>query len=383
MTYDYLIAGAGAAGLSLLTYLLEEPALADKQILLIDRDQKRTNDRTWCFWQEADGPFESVVLRKWDHLYFHSPKMDKLMNISPYSYKMIRGLDFYAYCFELIADHPNVTFIQDEIRSMEDNRVICENGTYEARLIFNSAQYKINPKPHQHFLKQHFKGWFLKTEKPSFVVDEPVLMDFRVKQVDGCSFVYVLPLSETEALVEYTLFSPTVLEQPVYDDLLRDYIDQYLQLEEYTIEEEEFGVIPMTNAHLPMRKGAHIVNIGTAGGYSKPSTGYTFTFIQKFVQTIVQNLATGHDPLFGLEGSRAKYHFYDSVLLRVLKERELEAWRVFDAMFANLPEWMVLRFLDEDTHFGQEILVMNSVPLWTFLKAALTELPTALFAERS
>ena len=35
--YDYIIAGAGGAGLSLLHYLLDSPILSNKQILVIDQ----------------------------------------------------------------------------------------------------------------------------------------------------------------------------------------------------------------------------------------------------------------------------------------------------------------------------------------------------------
>ena len=47
--YDYIIAGAGGAGLSLLHYLLDSPILSNKQILVIDQSLNKTNDRTWCF----------------------------------------------------------------------------------------------------------------------------------------------------------------------------------------------------------------------------------------------------------------------------------------------------------------------------------------------
>ena len=50
LTYDYIIAGAGGAGLSLLHYLLASPVLSNQQILVIDQSLQKTNDRTWCFW---------------------------------------------------------------------------------------------------------------------------------------------------------------------------------------------------------------------------------------------------------------------------------------------------------------------------------------------
>ena len=60
-TYDYIIAGSGCAGLSLLYRMLLEPELSNKEILIIDRETKSKDDRTWCFWEKSPDIFESVV----------------------------------------------------------------------------------------------------------------------------------------------------------------------------------------------------------------------------------------------------------------------------------------------------------------------------------
>jgi len=42
--YDYIIAGGGCAGLSLVMRMLKEPQLSTKKILIIDKDSKQLND---------------------------------------------------------------------------------------------------------------------------------------------------------------------------------------------------------------------------------------------------------------------------------------------------------------------------------------------------
>jgi lycopene beta-cyclase len=59
--YDYIIAGAGAAGLSLLTRMIACGKFSDKKILIIDKAAKTVNDRTWCFWEKEQGFFEDIV----------------------------------------------------------------------------------------------------------------------------------------------------------------------------------------------------------------------------------------------------------------------------------------------------------------------------------
>src|SRR3954469_9044879 len=103
MEYDYIIAGAGCAGLSLAMHMIESASFNDKRVLLLDLDPKRSNDRTWCFWQKEAGLFESIVCRQWQQLWFHGTQFSKKLDLSPYSYKMIRGIDFYDHCLHRIS----------------------------------------------------------------------------------------------------------------------------------------------------------------------------------------------------------------------------------------------------------------------------------------
>ncbi len=68
--YDYIIAGAGCAGLSLAMHMIHSGKFRDKKILIVDQSTKTLNDRTWCFWQKEPGLFESIVYKEWRHLFF-------------------------------------------------------------------------------------------------------------------------------------------------------------------------------------------------------------------------------------------------------------------------------------------------------------------------
>jgi lycopene beta-cyclase len=373
--FDYIILGAGAAGLSLVNYLLDHPQLAKKEILIIDKDNKIGNDRTWCFWQKTESPFDDVLHAQWQHLYFHSSEFSQLLDIHPYRYKMLRSSDFYKLIWEKVKSFKNVAVVQDEVLELEsDGRVACAKGTYKATFVFNSAIRHIPADKKKHYLLQHFKGWFVETPEAVFDVKKPVLMDFRVPQHGDCRFVYVLPTSPTKALVEYTLFSKAVLGQEVYDRELKAYMKAYYGLDTFTISETEFGVIPMTNAKIPMRNSRQVINIGTAGGHTKASTGYTFTFIQRSCQKIAVNLASGKDPLTGLESMLNKYYLYDSIFLRVLSEGKYPSWRVFHDLFSQLPPTLVLDFLDENSNLVDDVRLMNASHIPTFLKATFKEI---------
>lgn len=47
--FDYAIIGAGAAGLNLAMAMLNDPFFEDKRILIIEKEDKEINDKTWSF----------------------------------------------------------------------------------------------------------------------------------------------------------------------------------------------------------------------------------------------------------------------------------------------------------------------------------------------
>jgi lycopene beta-cyclase len=378
--YDYIVAGAGCAGLSFLTRLLQTGRFNDKKILLIDKAPKTTNDRTWCFWEKEHGYFEKIVYRSWDHLWFHSKDHSALHQIAPYRYKMIRGGDFYKYCFDLIAQFPNVTIQYgnvDSFKNRESGSLLYTNGeAIEADYIFNSIIFdRPQLAGNQFYLLQHFKGWVIETGKPVFNPAEATLMDFRVSQRHGTTFVYVMPFSETKALVEYTLISKELLEKEDYDAGLKDYLHRFLNLQNYSVLHEEFGSIPMTNYRY-RQAGGNIIHLGTAGGQTRPSSGYTFQFIQKQSARMVDSLLQKGIPLTvnGFSGKRA--HWYDGILLRILSKGILPGDEIFSTLFRKNKANDILQFLDNETSLQQELKIISVLPKGVFVKAALGQIFT-------
>jgi lycopene beta-cyclase len=371
--YDYIIAGAGASGLSLLYYLLQYDNQRTKKILLIDNELKNTNDKTWCFWQKEVSPFESCVTKTWENLDFLSPSFSKTLDIKPYKYKMIESKNFYDFCFNEIKKYPNVEIIIDNIKEIKENGfLITEKNEFKAKFIFNSAFRNINIDPNKYYLLQHFKGYFIKTPNNVFNTDKATLMDFRINQENECRFVYVLPFSEKEALIEFTIFSENLLKKEEYDIELKNYIKDFLSISQYEIIRDEFGVIPMTNVKIKDIQSEHLINIGTAGGFTKASTGYTFSFIQKQCKNIAENLS-----LYGklqLIKRNKKYDIFDTIFLSVLSDKNYESRNVFIDMFSKLNPDICLKFLDEETTIIEDLNIMNSVEKYQFIKSTFKEI---------
>jgi lycopene beta-cyclase len=375
--YDYIITGAGAAGLSLVMHLIKSGQFETKSILLIDKDSKKANDRTWCFWETKDGIFHKIVYKEWNCLNFYATSFEKELKISPYTYKLIRGIDFYNYCFEKIRQQQNITFIQaavDKIISDEkETYALIEGKKIQAEYIFNSILFqKPQLKSNQYWLLQHFKGWVIETEEARFHSASATLMDFRTVQDKGAAFYYVLPFSSNKALIEYTLFSPQLLSLNEYDEALKRYIGDQLKITSYRVCEEEFGSIPMTNYKFPVKQN-RIINIGTAGGQTKGSSGYTFRFAQKHSAAIVEGLIKNNTPLSCVR-EKKRHFFYDSILLDVLVQQRMEGKEIFKFLFERNQASAVLKFLDNETSLKEDITIIRTLPALPFLKAALNHL---------
>lgn len=376
--FNYIISGAGAAGLSLLMRMIRHPFFFDKKILVVDRQPKVHNDRTWCFWEQGSGLFEPLVHHRWQKMHFYSPRFSELLDLYPYEYKMIRGADFYSYVIEQAQLRPNITIQYGNVEALGNTGsggfVLLDGEMITADYVFNSIMFGKPEVPlGKYFLLQHFKGWIIQANEGGFDPNTAILMDFRVDQRYGTTFVYVLPLSNSSALIEYTLFSAQTLPTEQYDDGLKAYIAQYLQLGDYSIVEEEFGTIPMTNIKFVKEVG-RIINIGTAGGQTKASSGYTFSFIQKQSDALVVSLVKNGYPHVQQPFFEKRFHLYDSTLLNVLHNHTMGGADIFADLFSKNDPARVLRFLDNESDLQDEINIMSSVPSKIFLKAALKEM---------
>jgi lycopene beta-cyclase len=373
--YDYIITGAGCAGLSLLMRMINCGLTKGKSVLLIDKEDKTRNDRTWCFWEKGEGFFEPVVYRSWESMGFFSNDYNKQMDIAPYRYKMIRGVDFYQYCFKEISRHDNIEFVKGEVKYTHsansfrlylDNELVDTSGS----IVFNSVYAPSPPAKKTLNVLQHFKGWVIKTATDVFDPGKATMMDFRVHQQYGTSFVYVLPFNKREALVEYTLFTPSLLKPEQYDIELQNYLSDFLNITNYEIKDEEFGIIPMTNEKFYFKKNGW--QIGTAGGQTKASSGYTFQFIQKQSQKIVEHLLTGKS-LESIRSTPGRFRFYDNTLLYILYHNKLPGDKIFSRLFKKNKPQQVLRFLDNESSLTEELKIISTLPTWPFLKAALKQ----------
>ncbi|WP_421816231.1 lycopene cyclase family protein [Flavobacterium sp.] len=375
--YDYIILGSGLSGLLTAYRMANDAWFDDKSILIIDKEIKNQNDRTWCFWEEPNGEFDSILSKKWEKAFIGNQDFQQSFSMYPYLYKMIRSRDFYKLVFDIISSKSNFTFEKDEIlswKTIEDSvEVYGKNQVYTSNFLLNSF-FDVDPILNQKkypYLKQHFIGWFIKTKTEIFDDSEVKFMDFTIEQNGNTRFMYVLPTSKTEALFEYTLFSEDVLEKSEYENAIKTYLEN-LGIKDYEIVEKEHGNIPMTCYPFHQQNSERILFIGMSGGWTKASTGFTFFNSKKQSEKLIaflksnQNLTQYHQ--------KNRYWLYDLILLEVLHQNNEMGAQLFGTLFQKNSIQDIFRFLNEEGTILSDIKIMLTLPQWLFIKATFRAL---------
>jgi lycopene beta-cyclase len=371
--YHYIFTGSGLSALMTVYEMLLSEKFNDKSILLIDENIKKTNDRTWCFWDE-DNLFDEIVSKKWNQAIFANKKFNRVLELTPYQYKKIKGLDFYEMVFKKISEHKNIHFLNQKVVNFNDlgnhSIVKTEQETFTCNKIFNSI-YKPEILTTQNkfpLIHQHFVGWFIKSKEAVFIPNCATFMDFSVKQKGNTRFMYVLPTSSTEALLEYTLFSKNLLSKEEYESEIQKYIEN-LGITEYEIIEKEQGNIPMTCYPFWKHNTKNIINIGSAGGWTKASTGYTFKNASKKSKALVQFIKSESD--FTKFHKKDKFWFYDLLLLDILSSKNELGSKIFSSMFKNGNSTVIFKFLDEETSIWEDLQVIWRCPKMIFVQSLI------------
>ncbi len=342
---------------------------------MIDPQKKDKNDRTWCFWSKEQDFFDDILFKKWNQIIFASSDFEKKYEISPYSYKMLRGIDFYNKVVPFLQDDPLTEFIHYPIDSIhsEGNLVKVNAGgqEYEAEFVFKSYYDKIDFSK-DHFVWQHFKGLIIETEDATFDPDTATFMDFRVDQEDETRFFYVLPFSEKKALVEIAIFSGDIPDSEFYDGFIQDYIEKQLKIKSYKIEETELGAIPMTTHDFQSKRQDRVIQIGTGGGSVKASSGYAFKRIQDETDNLVQFVINRNLKDYRFKTNR--FHFYDRILLNAILSHKTSGEKVFDSLFKKLSPQTIFKFLDEQGSVLHDFKIFSAPPTIPFFRAFVEEL---------
>ena len=351
--FDYIIIGGGCAGLSLAYELEINKKLENKTLAIIEPRLEYKKDKTWSFWKVTNHNFDDCVKRSWEDFSINLPSKTKHLKCNNFPYQSIDSELFYEKINNKLKENKNISFFKN-IAEVNQN----------SAFIFNSVP---SIKTENHNLWQHFCGVEIKTKENIFDNEIINLMDFDCEQRNSVHFFYTLPFEKNRALVETTWLSKmndNSLKD--YDNQITNYIKKNLKIKNYEIVYKEEGAIPL---FYPLNvKEKNKINIGTAGGMTRLSTGYTFLNIQEHSKIIRMNLEDiQNSKKFEIE---KKYQFLDKIFLKVLEKHPEKMPDIFFNMFSGSTN-SVIKFLSNKSNFFEDFSIILKMPKLVFIKALL------------
>lgn len=364
--FDYIFAGFGLSGMSLFYELSKDPDFVKKNVLIIDRDSKKENDRTWSFWANESNDFLHLAKQSWKKGLFFDEEGKKIhLNLEDYTYYTIEGLEFYNFINLHVAKFRNVTRIQEKISNVSvDGYVKTQENEYSGELVFKSYFEKIEFQLYKsnYFVWQHFYGYVIRTKEDKFNPREFTLMDYSFTDKIKTNFFYILPYSKTEALIEFTEFSQKLYTETEYKEKLEEYISKHLGIIDYETVLVEFNAIPMTDFQLNSVVSKNVINIGSLAGYVKPSSGYAFTRTLARNKKLVELITSRQNLEERMLNSSKTYKAFDNAVLYLIANEKVHGGRIFASLFRQLNTDFVFQFLDEKLNYRELLKIMLASP---------------------
>ena len=284
---NMVILGAGLSGLLTAWRCLElNPKL---KITLIDANSEIAGDHTWSFnLNDIDTELQKwvrpFIAHQWEAYDVKFPTRQRTLNIT----YCTGNSETLKSCVRPLIDSGRLTLkLNSRVQDINEDTVFLEGGEeIQSALILDARGFE--PNPERYLGYQKFVGHVIRTEQPHGV-ERPIIMDATVPQLGGYRFVYCLPYSDTELLVEDTYYTDGAdMKSQEVDARIRDYIESQLNITSYEVARRETGILPITIAIKPDVYAP--MSIGIRGGYYHAVTGYSFPDAAKVADKLAHQI---------------------------------------------------------------------------------------------
>ena len=353
------IIGAGVSGLSLAAALADFSSLPGHVILsdptLIVDDSisfsSSPKSQTFCFWYNPDTYLDLPPECSWDSWSFSEGQNEVIQTGKKYRYGLISGQLFRTTMLKKIQAHPQIHLKSQKIHTPPS-----------AQHIFDSRP----PHLHSFRVKQSFVGLEVECTHPHNLSRVGLMNDLTpINQ--GVEFRYLLPLSKTRLLVEYTCFTTREIE---FKDL-----ERRCSLWLKTQFGDQYREVRKEAAHIPMgltQQTDHLgVPIGARAGMTRDSTGYGFLEMRQWAKKKAQDLISS--PLESSYQDPPLRRWMDSCLLNIIEKRPDLLPSIFMTLGQSLSGDHFARFMMQGT-LNDSLWMIRSAPKVPFLLSALHRL---------
>ena len=369
------ILGLGAAGLSLVRALARSDA--DVEVVALEARPVVPGDRLWSSWFSVDEADELGLRYRWSRWGIRSPSTEVVRSAEGIVYGSIRSDQFALDVLRSVEGDGRFevrtgTGAGDVDERDGHLRIETPTGDIHADLVFDSRpRPRRISRPSDVTLWQRFEGREIETDRSCFDPGVATLMDYRVPGGDSVHFVYLLPFAPDRALVEDTWFVTDPRAPIPHGRHLDAYLERNFDLVECRVVRTERGTLPMTTRDPEAPTNCRHVPVGTAGGWMRPSTGYSFATAVRRSAAIAAAISAGEIDRTSSHRFTRAVRTLDRIFLRFLADRPDLAPEAFTRLFGRTPANRLVEFLDGATDSRTVIDVVRSLPAPPLLAAGV------------
>lgn len=382
--FDFVFIGMGASNSLILISLIKKGLLNNKKVAIFETDKKIKNDKTFCFWASPDElivqELAPIISKSYKNIKVNAKRIE---SIESCPYYRVRSIDLYDFLRQVLADN-QIKIYTEAVKKIKGKKPFYKietlSETFESNYIFDSRPPVFDSSSTTDIsLIQSFYGLHVKCENEVFKADTFDMMNFDIQQHGFTQFMYVIPFSSNEALVELTRFDAEKIDLTYAKDLLDNFIRR--EFGNYETLDEEIGVIPMTTQINSPSEHEGVLNTGSSANLIKPSTGYGFKNMFNFAELVSTRIA--NDDFIGINKmvlpSKKRYKFYDRLLLMILLRWPALGKTIFTQLFDKISIHTIFSFLEEKSSFREEIKIFKALPILPFIKVLFIHLKNTNF----
>ncbi|WP_285110689.1 lycopene beta-cyclase CrtY [Leclercia adecarboxylata] len=345
--WDIILAGGGLAnGLIALRLRQQRPGL---RVLLLEADSQPGGNHTWSFHEGDITPGQHrwiapLVAHRWQGYDVRFPGLNRTLTGD---YLSITSARFAAVladaCGESLQTDAAVTALTPQTATLADGT------TLRARAVIDGRGY--TPDRHLNTGSQSFLGQEWHLRQPHGLT-RPILMDATVNQQGGYRFVYTLPLSATELLIEDTHYIDAArLHLSAARQNIADYARQQGWCLDRLIREERGHLPIMLAGDFPAYWQARDKQpcSGLRAGLFHATTGYSLPHAVALAEAIVGTADISAATIFSVIHRYALRQWQEQRFFRTLNRMLFLAgdadkrWQVMQR-FYSLNEGLIARF---------------------------------------
>ncbi len=363
--WDIILVGGGLAnGLIALRLRQQRPAL---RVLLLEADSQPGGNHTWSFHEGDITPDQHrwiapLVAHRWQGYDVRFPRLNRTL---AGEYLSITSARFAAVLKETLGESLQT---DAAVTDITPETVTLADGTrFWASAVIDGRGY--TPDKHLNTGSQSFLGQQWRLRQPHGLT-RPILMDATVNQQGGYRFVYTLPISANELLIEDTHYIDAArLHLSATRQNIADYARQQGWYLESLVREEQGHLPIMLAGDFPAYWQARDKQpcSGLRAGLFHATTGYSLPHAVALADAIAGSTEFSAAAVFSVIHRYALHQWHAQRFFRTLNRMLFLAgdadkrWQVMQR-FYSLNEGLIARFYAGQLNLADKARILAGKP---------------------